>query len=85
MKKYQAWAVVSTALMLSACGKPQPAETVVSLMADVERLKLLREQCKTRRANLGDQLCDRVAEASKQLFFGNGKVPYTPPKESPKF
>lgn len=84
MKKYQAWAIVSTALLLSACGKPQPTETVESLMADLERLKLLREQCKTDRAKLGDELCGRIAEASKRRFFGDGKVPYTPPKETPK-
>lgn len=77
--------VTSAALLLSACGKPQATETVDSLMADPERLKLLREQCKTERAKLGDELCDRVAEATKRRFFGDGKVPYNPPKESPKF
>ena len=34
---------------------------------------------------LGDELCNRVAEATNKRFFGDGKVPYTPPKESPKF
>jgi len=76
---------VSAALLLSACGKSQPTETVESLVADPERLKLLREQCKTERAKLGEELCDRVAEATKRRFFGDGKVPYNPPKESPKF
>lgn len=76
---------VSAALLLSACGKSQSTETVESLVADPERLKLLREQCKTERAKLGDELCDRVAEATKRRFFGDGKVPYNPPKESPKF
>jgi len=77
--------VASAALLLSACGNPQPTDTVESLMADPERLKLLREQCKTERTRLGDELCDRVAEATKRRFFGDGKVPYNPPKESPKF
>lgn len=77
--------VASAALLLSACGKPQPTDTVESLMADPERLKLLREQCKTERTKLGNELCARVAEASKRRFFGDGKVPYNPPKESPKF
>lgn len=85
MKKYQAWAVVTTALLLSACDKPQATETVESLMTDLERLKLLREQCKTERSKLGDVLCGRVAEASKRRFLGDGNVPYTPPRESPKF
>lgn len=77
--------VLSATLLLSSCGKPQPAETVESLMADRERLKQLREQCKIGRAKLGDELCDRVAEASNRRFFGDGKVPYTPPQEAPKF
>lgn len=75
----------SAALLLSSCGKPQPPDTLESLMADPARLRLLREQCKTERPKLGDQLCDRVAEATKQRYFGDGKVPYNPPKESPKF
>ena len=78
-------AAVAASLLLSACDKTQPAETVESLHGDPERLKLLREQCKTERAKLGEDLCDRVAEATKQRFFGDGKVPYNPPKESPKF
>lgn len=77
--------VASAALVLSACGKPQPTDSLESLMADPERLKPLREQCKTERTRLGDELCDRVAEATKRRFFGHGKVPYNPPKESPKF
>ncbi len=77
--------VASAALLLSACDKPQPTDTLESLLADPERLKLLREQCKTERAKLGDELCDRVAEAAKRRFFGDSKVPYNPPKESPKF
>lgn len=77
--------VAAAALVLSACGKPQPTDTLESLMTDPERLKLLREQCKTERTKLGDHLCDRVAEATTRRFFGDGKVPYNPPKESPKF
>lgn len=78
-------AAVSTALLLSGCGKSQPTETVESLENDPDRLKQLREQCQTERAKLGEELCDRVAEATKRRFFGDGNVPYNPPKESPKF
>lgn len=78
-------AVMSVVLLLSACGRSQSTETVESLVADPERLTLLREQCKTERAKVGDELCDRVVEATKRRFFGDGKVPYNPPKESPKF
>lgn len=72
-------------VMLTACGKSEPIDTVDSLAANPERLKALREQCKTDRAKLGDELCNRVAEATNRRFFGNGNTPYTPPKDSPKF
>lgn len=80
--------------MLVACGKPEPTattspsgptETVDSLAANPEKLKELRQQCKTDRAKLGDELCNRVAEATNRRFLGDGKTPYTPPKEQPKF
>ncbi|PAU61311.1 EexN family lipoprotein [Pseudomonas indica] len=82
------------AAMLAACGKPEPTETsgkavpietVESLAANPERLKELRQQCKTDRAKLGDELCNRVAEATNRRFMGDGETPYTPPKEQPKF
>ncbi|MCK4123143.1 EexN family lipoprotein [Ralstonia pseudosolanacearum] len=73
------------AAMLVACGKSAPTETVESLSANPARLKELREQCKTDRAKLGDELCNRVAEATNRRFFGDGKTPYTPPKDQPKF
>lgn len=72
-------------VMLTACGKSDPTDTVDSLAANPERLKTLREQCKTDRAKLGDELCNRVAEATNRRFLGNGNTPYTPPKDSPKF
>lgn len=82
------------AAMLVACGKPEPTEmssnpvateTVESLAANPERLKALRQQCKTDRAKLGEEFCNRVAEATNRRFLGDGKTPYTPAKESPKF
>ena len=54
-------------------------------MANPERLKALRQQCKTDHERLGDELCNRVAEATNRRFLGDGKTPYTPPKEQPKF
>jgi hypothetical protein len=77
--------LVFVCIALAACGKSPPSETVESLAANPERLKELREQCKTDRAKLGDELCNRVAEATNRRFFGDGKTPYNPPKESPKF
>lgn len=91
MKKIISFLLVAT---LVACGKSEPTattstskptETVDSLAANPERLKELRLQCKTDRAKLGDELCNRVAEATNRRFLGDGKTPYTPPKESPKF
>jgi len=82
------------AAMLVACGKTEqsetapvsgPTETVDSLAANPERLKELRQQCKTNRAKLGDELCNRAAEATNRRFLGDGKTPYNPPKETPKF
>lgn len=78
------------AVALTACGQsetPKQADvpTVEELAADPARLIELRQQCKTDRARLGDVLCNRVAEATRKRFYGDGKTPYTPPKEPPKF
>ncbi|MCI4004597.1 EexN family lipoprotein [Dickeya dianthicola] len=70
--------------MLAACGKSEPTETVEALAANPERLKELRQRCKTDRVKLGDELCNRVAEATNRRFLGDGKTPYAPPKEQPK-
>jgi len=75
---------------LTACGQsetPKPANvpTVDELAADPVRLKELRQQCKSDRAKLGDVLCNRVAEATRKRFYGDGKTPYTPPETPPKF
>lgn len=79
---------------LTACGQseaPQKAAdsegnipTVEELAANPERLKELRQQCKTDRPKLGDMLCNRVAEATRKRFYGDGKVPYTPQENPPK-
>ncbi|MFL6959470.1 EexN family lipoprotein [Nocardiopsis yanglingensis] len=71
--------------LLTACEKSEPTETVDSLVANPEHLKELRQQCRTDRATLGDELCNRVAEATNRRFLGDGKTPYTPPKDTPKF
>jgi len=70
---------------LTACGQPEPSETVESLAANPERLKELRQQCRLDRAKLGDALCNRVAEATRKRFYGDGEVPYTPPENPPTF
>ncbi|MEO9334699.1 EexN family lipoprotein [Pseudomonas guguanensis] len=77
-------------VLVTACG---PSETpkqanvpsVEELTADPVHLKELRQQCKTERATLGDTLCNRVAEATRKRFYGDGKTPYTPPETPAKF
>lgn len=76
--------------VLTGCGpsetpKPPNLPTVEELAADPTRLKELRQQCKTDRATHGDVLCNRVAEATRKRFYGDGKTPYTPPETPPKF
>lgn len=71
---------------LIACGRSEAPQqvntseanvpTVEELAAKPERLKELRQQCKTDRPKLGDVLCNRVAEATRKRFYGDGKVPY---------
>lgn len=66
---------LSLTLVMTACGESAPTETVESLVANPERLKELREQCRADRAKLGDELCNAVAEATRQRFMGDGDVP----------
>lgn len=81
--------------LLTACGQsetPQsPADsaanipTVEELAANPKWLNDLRQRCKKDRPKLGDVLCNRVTEATRMRFYGDGETPYTPPKEPPKF
>ena len=76
-------AAACTAL-LAACGKPESAESVESLMANPDRLKEVRAQCKADHAKAGDALCNRASEATRRRFMGSG-TPYTPaPPAAPK-
>ncbi|WP_372658992.1 EexN family lipoprotein [Hydrogenophaga sp.] len=64
------------ALMLAACGKPAPIESVESLVAHPERLKELRAACKADHAKVGDAQCNAVAEATRQRFMRPTPSPY---------
>lgn len=72
--------VATVALMLAGCGKFEPSrpviESVESLVANPERLKDLRAQCKADHARMGDAQCDAVAEATRQRFRNSGPSPY---------
>jgi conjugal transfer/entry exclusion protein len=74
--------VTACTLLLAACGKPAPTESVESLMANPERLKDVRAQCKADHAKVGDALCNMAAEATRRRFMGSG-TPYTPTPASP--
>lgn len=77
--------VVLLGFSLTACGEQAATDTVESLAADPDRLRELREQCRIERAQIGDELCNAVAEATRRRFVGDGEVPYTPPQEQPRF
>ncbi|MES2786638.1 MAG: EexN family lipoprotein [Pseudomonadota bacterium] len=66
------------AMLLVACSKPAPIESVESLVANPERLKELRAQCKADHAKVGDDQCNAVAEATRRRFFGSGGPKHTP-------
>ena len=86
MKKIALILLSSTLAACSPSGKPDKANlpTVDELALNPERLKELRK-CKLDRPMLGDQLCNRVAEATRKRFYEDGDVPHTTPKEPPKF
>jgi len=76
---------VLLALVLTGCGQSETPQavnipTVEELASDPVRLKELRQQCKTDRPKLGDVLCNRVAEATRKRFYGDGTPPENPPK-----
>ncbi|MDP1743081.1 EexN family lipoprotein [Polaromonas sp.] len=63
--------------LIAGCGKSAPTDTVESLVANPERLKELRAQCKADHAKVGDAVCGAVSEATRRRFMGTG-TPYTP-------
>ncbi len=75
MKKLLTIAVCT--LLLAACHQRTPTDSVKSLMANTERLKDVRAQCKADHAKVGDALCNMAAEATRRIFMSIG-TPYTP-------
>ena len=72
--------VATVALTLAGCGKSEPSrpaiESAEALVANPERLKDLRAQCKADHARMGDAQCQAVAEATRQRFMSGGSSPY---------
>lgn len=80
--------VAACIMLLTACNKPAPTESVELLIANPERLKEVRAQCKADHAKVGDALCNMAAEATRRRFMDSG-TPYTPalpamPPSAPK-
>jgi len=75
--------LILATVLLAACDKPAPIESVESLAANPERLRELRAACKADHAKIGDAQCNAVAEATRRRFFGSGGPKYTPPASPP--
>jgi Conjugative transfer region protein TrbK len=76
MKQLLMVALALSISMIVGCGKSTPTDTVESLVANPERLKELRAQCKANHAKVGDAVCAAVSEATRRRFMGGGKSPY---------
>lgn len=84
MKQFLSMILTAVAAMfLAACSKPASIESAESLMANPERLKELRAQCKADHAKVGDDQCNAVAEATRRRFFGSGGPKHTPAAPAP--
>ena len=84
MKQFPSMILAAVAAMfLAACSKPASIESVESLVANPERLKELRAQCKADHAKVGDDQCNAVAEATRRRFFGSGGPKHTPAAPAP--
>lgn len=84
--KFKYLLIMSVALLVAGCDKTPVIETVESLVANPERLRELRAQCKADHAKVGDAQCNAVAEATRQRFMSGGTahIPATPqPASSP--
>ena len=76
MKQLLLVALALSISLIAGCGKSKPTDTVESLVANPERLKELRAQCKADHAKVGDAVCAAVSEATRRRFMGGGKSPY---------
>ena len=72
-------------VLLSGCHPSQPKDTVDSLIANSDHLREVEKQCSDDYAKMGATECNAASEARHRVFMSNGKLAYTPSKESPKF
>lgn len=71
-------------VILAACSKAAPTDTVESLAAHPDRLREVERQCANSDAKIPTAECNTASEARHRLFMGNGPQ-YTPSKDTPKF
>jgi len=74
MKQILIIALALSISLIAGCGKPAPTDTVESLVANPERLKELRAQCKADHAKVGDAVCGAVSEATRRRFDGRWQI-----------
>ena len=72
-------------VLLAACGRSRPRDTVESLVAHPDRLREVEQQCIDNFAKTGAAACNAASEARHRLFMGNGKPAYTPLNKPPTF
>jgi hypothetical protein len=76
--------LLALTLVLSACGRSTPTDTVESLVAHPDHLREVERQCATGDAKMSVAECNAASEARHRLFMGSGPQ-YTPSKDAPKF
>jgi len=60
---------IVAALLLAACGESASSVSVNALVDDPERLKAIRQHCKSDRAKADEAVCRAAAEAFRRRFF----------------
>lgn len=71
-------------LMLAACGRATPTDSVDSLVAHRDHLHAVEKQCARQDPQVSAAECEAASEAMHRLFYGSGPR-YTPSKTPPKF
>lgn len=72
--------LLAIGIVLAACSRPVPPETVDALAANPEHLKDVMAWCRQDRAKVGEATCVAADEAWRRRFMGDGQPKYTPQK-----
>ncbi|WP_420819341.1 EexN family lipoprotein [Paraburkholderia flava] len=76
--------LLALVLVLSACSKSVPTDTVEWLVAHPDALREVEQQCTNSDAKIPATECNAAFQARHRLFVGKGPQ-YTPSKDAPKF